>query len=194
MDIQKHNNYVQELISNSKKINYPQEFDGTNPLYLLPIYERLINNCYCYSLGFKISSPACKLFRPGWISNYSFYESSLKENGCLFPRYESKEKFISAVLNDIEKLKIAYEIITTEIDINKVNSSYFQSSDNQSTILVAGTGNLEKGEFHFVRSDLKGFSHKLGWYYPPEQIDNIEDAFEQCNCEPCLVLRLKNYK
>ena len=194
MNIEIYNNYVQELIEKARMINYPQKYDGLNRLYILPIDERLINNCYCYALGFKISSLARKLFRPGWISDYSFYKSSSKEGDCSFPSYESKEQFIEAVLKDIEVLKIAYEVITTKPDINKIDDYSFYCRDNQSSIVIAGTGDLEKGDFHFVRSDLEGFSHKKGWYYPPEQADNIKAVFNQYEYEPCLVLRLKNHK
>lgn len=194
MNIEIYNNYVQELIDKAKLISYPQVYDGSNYLYFLPIYEKLTNNCYCYSLGFKVNSMARKLFRPGWISNYAFYKSSPKEKGCFLPKYETKQQFIEAVLKDIEILKISYDVITTKLNSSEVNDLSLQCIDEQSSIIIVGTGDLEKGEFHFVRSDLGGFSHKLGWHYPPEQIENIEGAFNQINCEPCLILRLKNHK
>ena len=194
MSIEEYNNYVQELIEKAKLIRYPQEYDVSNYQYSSSTDEMLINNCYCYSLGFKVDNMARKLFIPGWISDYNFYKSSPKENGCILPKYETKEQFTEAILNDIEILKIPYDVITMKPGTSKVNDFLFNCIDSQSSIVIAGAGNLEKGEFHFVRSDLEGFSHKKGWRYPPEQIEDIEEAFNQYKCEPCLVLRLKRCK
>ena len=145
-------NKVIEIIKENIKINlYPRIFND---------YRSKSINCYGYALAIDHSFYGFSemvVLVPGNLSDYNLYKTPNIEYRDLY-----KEHY--GFMDHVEKDMIALGL----------NYRYYESGTVEENEFLLGCYlDLPSDDFHFVRSDIEGFSHKEGWYLPPEKISYI---------------------